>query len=931
MVNVNYIVLCVLIILPYGSYAQYFMDGQEPASADWYQIKGERFCVLYPQERDSTALFVINFLEKNDSLISKDLRYLPQRSTIVLHPNGTVNNGYVMWAPKRSEYFLAPSCTDVPEFSLPLLSLHEQRHFVQAGKIAHGFFPRLFYPLLGEQLAGAITGLYLPRWYLEGDAVLMESLLTNSGRGRMPSYSAPLLAQLDLHGRFTYNKAVFGSYRHFTADPYVLGYNMLLYARLNNGPDAWEHALQKTADLPFSVNPFNRGLKQHSGYSKNGIYKQSLKALPGHACVNRKARVKKDRYFQYRCPVAHDTAVISMKSGFSCYSQVCIDSPKEKSLFYFGRMKTDERIMYADGKLVWAQQLEHPRWEHKQISQVYIYDLNTKQKRRLKTAESLLSPSLSTKADKVAAIYVSESGEHFLCVVDSSANISKVFKADSYNELYQPFWIDNVTIGFVKASPSGKQLVLFDLNRMSVVTVLDAGYNDISFPNSGNGYVFFSGAVADEVRNIYALDLSTRNCFRLTNERYAADFPSYAPVSDELLFSSYTPLGYRTKRMKLDSANWLAVDYSIQTNHCRLDSIIANEKVQRVEMPAIDSFPVKKYHKIMHLFNVHSWMPFPNDFTPWKKGYDEIGLQFLSQNKLSSSLASAGYAQSRMYGNQRYFFNWKYYGWYPLINWQNSFEQKHVPESGFSYRNFISTIDARLKHTRQTGLFRQYMHFTTGLEYQNLHHFESPDEKVSLPSSIRLVAPFYNVYFRNSLPQRYRDIDSRFSQDVFLQLKHAVPGYEYDLGAVASAQFYLNLPSVFPHHVIKLYWGMQYKHSNYEQTYFQDAIMIARSYEQTANSVRSETYSVTYSLPLLNADFDLGWLLYMKRVRGALFYDYTKKDNNLYRSTGAELLFENFLLRIPIPFEMGIRTSYLIEKNEVVNSLLFNLALDKMP
>ncbi|MEI6435642.1 MAG: hypothetical protein WCP32_12410 [Bacteroidota bacterium] len=69
-----------------------------------------------------------------------------------------------------------------------------------------------------------------------------------------------------------------------------------------------------------------------------------------------------------------------------------------------------------------------------------------------------------------------------------------------------------------------------------------------------------------------------------------------------------------------------------------------------------------------------------------------------------------------------------------------------------------------------------------------------------------------------------------------------------------------------------------------------------------------------YKFPILYPDFSIGSVLYLKRVKMNLFYDWTKGLENqsatIYQSTGAELTFDFHLLRFVAPFEMGVRTLY---------------------
>ena len=86
-----------------------------------------------------------------------------------------------------------------------------------------------------------------------------------------------------------------------------------------------------------------------------------------------------------------------------------------------------------------------------------------------------------------------------------------------------------------------------------------------------------------------------------------------------------------------------------------------------------------------------------------------------------------------------------------------------------------------------------------------------------------------------------------------------------------------------------------------------------------------ELYSVDYVLPLAYPDFNLSSLLYLKRIRTGLFYDYGAGTGNYYfknsgsgqtlesyhnyketfRSFGFELMADFYILRIPFMISGG--------------------------
>ena len=77
----------------------------------------------------------------------------------------------------------------------------------------------------------------------EGDAVLMETLLTSGGRGRMPEFTMPIRTMLLSGKRHSYYKMIFGSYRNWSANPYPFGYLMAAYLRRQKGTFIWSDVM----------------------------------------------------------------------------------------------------------------------------------------------------------------------------------------------------------------------------------------------------------------------------------------------------------------------------------------------------------------------------------------------------------------------------------------------------------------------------------------------------------------------------------------------------------------------------------------------------------------------------------------------------------------------------------------------------------------
>ena len=90
-----------------------------------------------------------------------------------------------------------------------------------------------------------------------------------SGRGRLPSFEMEIKAILaEKPELYSYEKAIFGSYRDYIPDHYQYGYQMVSHARNKYGNDLWENVLNYTARKPFTLYPNYFSLKKHTGLSK---------------------------------------------------------------------------------------------------------------------------------------------------------------------------------------------------------------------------------------------------------------------------------------------------------------------------------------------------------------------------------------------------------------------------------------------------------------------------------------------------------------------------------------------------------------------------------------------------------------------------------------------------------------------------------------
>ena len=192
------VALAALIVGP--SFAQ-----QNPPGLDWRQIQTERFKVVFPAAITADAQRAANTLEHIYGPVSKTLRGPQKPLDVVLVNQLAQPNGFVALAPRRSVWFSTPpqNAGLLSGDWYQLLAVHEMRHVVQFDRLRQGFV-RLAYLLSGEQGEAAASALLVPAWFWEGDAVGVETALSETGRGRIPQFGLGIRALLLAGQRYSY-------------------------------------------------------------------------------------------------------------------------------------------------------------------------------------------------------------------------------------------------------------------------------------------------------------------------------------------------------------------------------------------------------------------------------------------------------------------------------------------------------------------------------------------------------------------------------------------------------------------------------------------------------------------------------------------------------------------------------------------------------
>jgi len=900
--------------------AQYYSTGQEPASIRWKQIKARHVKVVFPDYYESTAGWLAAYLDTVAPLISSSMNRQPRRIPLLLHTQSATSNALAAWAPARMEFYTTPGQDIYAQPWLEQLSLHEYRHVVQISKLEQGL-TKVIGLIFGQQGTAAILGLYVPPWFLEGDAICSETALSLSGRGRQPLFEMKLRTQLLEKGAYTFDKAVFGSYRDFVPNHYELGYHLVAWGRKEYGAGIWEHTLNRVAKRPYMVTPFQKGIRDVSGKRKKAFYETCMSELQAlwemqdagmRAAGTSQISAGPEQYTSYRHPFyVNDSLVLAMRSGLDDITRfVGIGAGgSERIIFTPGYLKT-ETLSYAAGKICWLETRPDPRWHNRSYTMVRIHDLASSKTNDLKVRMRLFAPALSADGSMLAAVHADSLGQYAILVMDArTARVLRQIPVPVNTFPQMPAWAGDEMLIAVLLGGEGKCIAKFDLasGRNKMLTHWD--HADISRPVYHAPYVFFTGSWSG-ISNIYALHLEQGGIYQVTASRFGALDPSLSDDGSMLLFSDYTATGHRILASTLNPDEWLPLS-KVGYRSAGLHEAIAVQESLAPEGSdmALTSYPSKKYSKAASLFNFHSWAPLGIDVSSYSI---RPGVSVMSQNLLSSSFLSAGYGYNLAEEAGTVYGEYSYRGWYPVIDLYAGHglrrEYVYIPgKTAISWKE--TNLRAGLRLPLQFRKGRYQGSIQPQLYAQQSFRRISDESPVSFRKD-DIFSMGYSLSLSRQAKMSYRDIYPSWGQALGLYYRDT-PFDRDNNSYLAAAVASLYVPGILRHQGLNIYAGYQQRQTGYYK--FSDVVAYPRGYSGLQDE---ELFALrlTYVFPLACPDWSLGPVLYLKRIRGGVFGDYAEGldegTGSVYRSCGADLIFETHILRFVAPFDLGVRGVY---------------------
>jgi hypothetical protein len=912
------LILLLLLATATISSAQEF--GGNPPSIKWSQVNIPAAKVIFPKGLDSSAYAVASIIARMNYVIEPTIGTKQKQISIVLQNQTTVANAYVGLAPFRSEFYLTPEQNSFDIGSLrwvEQLSIHEFRHVQQYNNFNVGFshFLRILFGEGGQALGNDLA---IPNWFFEGDAVFNETLVSKQGRGRLPWFLNGYRAMWSEGKNYSWMKLRNGSYLDYTPDWYPTGYMLVSYGREKYGDDFWRKVTHDAAAFKGVFYPLQHAIKKYSGesfekfrsdafdyYKKEfginlqGHPQRGFEHLPEHFVAD-------EEYPAY----VNDSTMIFMKSTYDHRPVFVMKTGVNERNISVRSISLDNYFAYHDGKVIYAVYRPNLRWTYRDYSELELLDVRTGKERRITKNTKYFSPDFSSDGKTIVTVQEAPNGKCDIHLLNIDGSLKQVVpNPDKLFFTYPKFYSENELVAAVRNPKGQMSLALIAIKSGKVKYLLPFSYQPIGFLTVKKDTAYFS-ATSDKNDFLYKMSISNGELSWLSNYAYTGTIGYYQPaISDnKLAWVGFTAEGYKINNEDKKDLKWLARPKIMsQLTDYDLAALQRDSAADLLDKVKIEPLAITKYPKTYHLFNFHSIIPTLND--------PDYSIAIIGENVLNTFQSQLSLGYNRDEGYKDVGFDAVYGAWFPFVR------------AGFDYlydrRAFANGHNVYWNETDPHAGIEIPLNFSqgkqiTGLDfgtdvYYSRADFQAPYNKTYSSNSYTYLNNY--LTFSTQIERAKQNIYPRFAQSLTLNFKNAITG-------LTATQFlasaYLYFPGLSINH--NLIFNLAHQQSNDENVIsYTNNFPFARGY--VAENLRTMNKAgFDYHFPLIYPDAGVANTLYFLRLRGDVFFDYTRVSDNFtdrspyknFRSTGVTVFFDTqWFNQVPISF--GIRYDYLLD------------------
>ncbi|GAA4307656.1 hypothetical protein GCM10023149_01260 [Mucilaginibacter gynuensis] len=906
---------CILISLSTQSRAQQF--GGNPPSVEWKQVDSKAARVIFPAGMDSVGLRVANIINQMDKVIEPTIGNKHRQVSILLQNQTTTTNGYVGLAPFRSEFYLTPQQNSFELGSIhwpELLSIHEFRHVQQYNNFNVGLSRvlRIFFGDGGQALGNELS---VPNWFYEGDAVFNETHVSSQGRGRLPYFFNSYRALWQADRNYSWMKLRNGSYIDYIPDHYPMGYMLVAYGREKYGADFWRKVTHDAAAYKGLFYPFQKAVKRYSGVSYAQFRTDALNYFKQQFPAQTIAPLAKGHFVaNQEFPVyADDSTLIYLKSSYDHIPAFVIKKGEQEKKITSRGLVADDYFDYSNGKIVYSGYRPDARWGYRNYSEIRVLDIATGKEKNITSRSKYFSPSFSADGSKIVAVDVATSGKSELHIVNTAdgKRIANIPNSKNLFYTYPKFYKESSIITAVR-TPEGKMTIAqVDVKTGESKYLLSLSYQPIGYLTIRGDTVYFSATTGSN-DNLYALSISDQKLFSVKLPGGDTNIGHYqaAVSNNKITWVHFTVNGFRLN--ETDKGNTKLTELAdkalpVGLSNFNISALQKDSATNLLASVADKPLPVKNYNKAYNLFNFHSLIPDISD--------PNYRIALRGENVLNTFQSELSFNYNNNEGYKQFGFDAVYGALYPYI----SAGADYIIDRRRYYRgNNVYWTETDLHGGLQIPFNFSGGKQITGLSIGSDIYFTNTSYRNGYGNLDRRYAYLNNyINFSTHIQQARKNLFPRFGQSFSFIYKSAI-----NLNAnqfLALGTFYF--PGLSANHNLIVTAAHQEKGQN-NVIGFSNNFAFSRGYE-AENLYKMNKVGVNYHFPIAYPDAGVANTVYLLRLRGNVFYEYThasdfyvdgSKFKANFRSVGGAVFFDTkFFNQESISF--GIRYSHLLDRD----------------
>lgn len=525
-------------------------------------LHSPHFEIVHRDTQKELAKRYILAAEQAYELLVPIFKEAPDKTIVFLQDDTDGSNGAADFLPYPhiTVYPVLPSTRDTIDGygDWPLeMMVHEYTHILNMYP-AHGIYTPFKYILGTIVRPNAV----LPRWYLEGLAVDLESTLTSHGRLRSPETHASARALYVADRLHTENVATINE-GGIPSWPY--GGRPYLY-----GGWWWEGVTEKSTDV---VGTWNQNFSRRLPFLLNGPMREQTGKSAGEIMSSTAERLEKRAKTQVEAIRAAGTPLEEIITDQAGEQSVFALSPSGKRLVYWLGSPIDGTFAYAKVRTENAQKFadiaptaifrspgamrarfideDHLVFDQLDIvrpfvnyRELYAYDFTTNKVERLTQEARAQEPAPSPNGRLIAFIQ-SDGGRNHLALYDVATKKVRPLLHGSYSQrLSGPEFLDERRIAFALRERDGRErLQVFDLQTREIKPLDTPLQNAQNLRRTSRGYLVTDAGTG--ARNAYLI--AGGRTIAVTNTLTDVQDADYDPLTAQIIVSELTADGRRMR------------------------------------------------------------------------------------------------------------------------------------------------------------------------------------------------------------------------------------------------------------------------------------------------------------------------------------------------------------------------------------------------